>query len=229
MKKNKIYKCVVIILFMLLISFRISPDVHASEERPCRINIDCGYQDMQWFLYRIGTAEMDGSIGYDEAFINNDLSEGPVSYDQIENMTNALENYIKINKSEPEQSKTSDTSGHLSFAVKEGWYIAIPEKLITDKKVYTSAPVIVCVSNFEIYSEMWGEEVTVYPKTYESSEEQFEITITVTDSVYKDSIFSEDLPQTGQLWWPVPLLALSGMILFSTGYIMKKRRSDNEE
>ena len=37
------------------------------------------------------------------------------------------------------------------------------------------------------------------------------------------------LPQTGQLWWPVPVLALVGLVLFSLGWIYKQRRSDNEE
>lgn len=34
------------------------------------------------------------------------------------------------------------------------------------------------------------------------------------------------LPQTGMLWWPVPVLALSGMVLFLFGWA-GKRREDN--
>ena len=35
------------------------------------------------------------------------------------------------------------------------------------------------------------------------------------------------LPQTGQLWWPVPLLAASGMMLLLLGLIWNRRgRSD---
>ena len=34
------------------------------------------------------------------------------------------------------------------------------------------------------------------------------------------------LPQTGQLWWPVPLLALAGMALFLAGWMRKDRRSE---
>lgn len=33
------------------------------------------------------------------------------------------------------------------------------------------------------------------------------------------------LPQTGQLWWPVPLLALSGMVLFLLGWAGKRKDS----
>lgn len=34
------------------------------------------------------------------------------------------------------------------------------------------------------------------------------------------------LPQTGQLWWPVPFLALSGMVLFLMGWIRRKESRD---
>lgn len=31
------------------------------------------------------------------------------------------------------------------------------------------------------------------------------------------------LPQTGQLWWPVPVLAFAGLLLFSGGWLVKRR------
>lgn len=37
-----------------------------------------------------------------------------------------------------------------------------------------------------------------------------------------------NLPQTGQLWWPVPLLAVSGLFLFLIGWV-KHRGAQNEE
>lgn len=35
------------------------------------------------------------------------------------------------------------------------------------------------------------------------------------------------LPVTGQLWWPVPMLAMGGILLFTLGWV-RKRRSDEE-
>lgn len=35
-----------------------------------------------------------------------------------------------------------------------------------------------------------------------------------------------NLPQTGQLWWPVPLLAVAGMALVMLGLIVNRRNSD---
>lgn len=33
----------------------------------------------------------------------------------------------------------------------------------------------------------------------------------------------EEIPQTGLLWWPVPVLALSGMVLFAAGWIINRK------
>lgn len=37
-----------------------------------------------------------------------------------------------------------------------------------------------------------------------------------------------DLPLTGQLWWPVPLLACGGLLLFTVGLVLKRRPEDDE-
>ncbi|MDE6933734.1 MAG: LPXTG cell wall anchor domain-containing protein, partial [Oscillospiraceae bacterium] len=36
------------------------------------------------------------------------------------------------------------------------------------------------------------------------------------------------LPQTGQLWWPVPMLAMGGMISLLLGLIRNRRSQDDE-
>lgn len=37
-----------------------------------------------------------------------------------------------------------------------------------------------------------------------------------------------DIPQTGQLWWPVPLLACGGMALFLTGWLRRRGSADSD-
>lgn len=238
MKTINIYVCIATTLFLMFLSVLRPSVVYASEKEICKINIECNRQDMKWFLYRIGDASEDRSIVYDEAFKKYSLPEGPVSYGEIQNLALTFEKYIKMSGNPPKQSGVTDESGYLSFTVDEGWYIVISESLITNDKVYTSTPLIVCVSTLEIYSETWGTEVTAFPKIYESQKDSPELIITVTSSSVKDNIdsnndsivsdkennVSEMLPQTGQLWWPVPLLTISGIIFFSFGYIIEKRR-----
>lgn len=51
-------------------------------------------------------------------------------------------------------------------------------------------------------------------------------TVTVTNAVYTPTPSTTpvpDLPQTGQTWWPVPLLAGAGLVLFMVGWLKQKQ------
>lgn len=39
----------------------------------------------------------------------------------------------------------------------------------------------------------------------------------------------EKLPQTGQLWWPLPFLAAGGLLCIGIGMIKQKRENDEKE
>lgn len=43
-----------------------------------------------------------------------------------------------------------------------------------------------------------------------------------------DTPSSPTLPQTGQLWWPVPLLALAGLLLTAAGAAVRRRGAEDE-
>lgn len=52
-------------------------------------------------------------------------------------------------------------------------------------------------------------------------------TFTITNTCNKPSEATKpNLPQTGQLWWPVPVLALSGSLLFVIGLIRRRGDAD---
>ena len=62
----------------------------------------------------------------------------------------------------------------------------------------------------------WVYDVTASPKVG---------TVTPKDTAYKSV---RRLPQTGQLNWPVPVLAVSGIALFSMGWAMTKDKHEKE-
>lgn len=62
----------------------------------------------------------------------------------------------------------------------------------------------------------WVYDVTASPKVG---------TVTPKDTAYKSV---RRLPQTGQLNWPVPVLAVSGIALFSLGWVMTKDKHEKE-
>ena len=46
------------------------------------------------------------------------------------------------------------------------------------------------------------------------------------NNLYEPPEEPPELPDTGQLWWPVPVLIVCGLALFVFGFI--KRRNNNE-
>lgn len=56
------------------------------------------------------------------------------------------------------------------------------------------------------------------PNTTTSSKDVTKVTTTVTTN--------EKLPQTGQLWWPIPILSIAGMIFLSAGLVIRSRDAE---
>lgn len=83
-------------------------------------------------------------------------------------------------------------------------------------------------------------DTEVYTVTYEVTQENGELSIhrTMTDhtgaeirviefnNVYRTP--GEKLPQTGLLWWPVPVLAVAGLTLLLLGCVYRKENHDEE-
>ena len=44
-----------------------------------------------------------------------------------------------------------------------------------------------------------------------------------------ESVPLTQLPQTGQLWWPVPVMAMGGAVLMSLGFARRRRWSQEDE
>lgn len=65
-----------------------------------------------------------------------------------------------------------------------------------------------------------------YAVTIERDGTVFMITNT-PDGDTPDTPHDPSLPQTGQLWWPVPVLAAAGLILLTLGLISKKRDAND--
>ncbi|HCC01824.1 MAG TPA: hypothetical protein DEP60_03910 [Ruminococcaceae bacterium] len=68
-------------------------------------------------------------------------------------------------------------------------------------------------------------EPSVPPNHYHQDDTSVPIgTVRSSAGQRSSAVSGSNLPQTGQLWWPVPLLAASGIVLFSIGWLMNKKR-----
>ncbi|MCI8332606.1 MAG: Cna B-type domain-containing protein [Clostridiales bacterium] len=71
------------------------------------------------------------------------------------------------------------------------------------------------------------ENTFVITNTYHREGEDLPSDPTPTDtdtSQPSDNQEDTELPQTGQLWWPVPLLAGAGLLLFLTGWLISRKK-----
>lgn len=77
-------------------------------------------------------------------------------------------------------------------------------------------------------NETWVYEVDASPKVevYTETAAPPESTTTITTTTTTTTTTAATLPQTGQLYWPVPLLAAGGLALLATGrgLVMSDRR-----
>lgn len=76
---------------------------------------------------------------------------------------------------------------------------------------------------------IWAVLETVpekYTASYSRDGNTFVITNTLQTDAGADTDTDSKLPQTGQLWWPVPLLAITGFSLVLLGLLRRKERGD---
>lgn len=67
------------------------------------------------------------------------------------------------------------------------------------------------------------------PRRYEVSYETINGVLVIRNKLTTPETPVPDIPATGQLWWPVPILAALGMILFVMGWITHRKWSQEHE
>ena len=72
------------------------------------------------------------------------------------------------------------------------------------------------------------EVAAPYTVTIERKQNTFILTNTLPLPPEPEQPSGEKLAQTGQLWWPVPLLAMAGLALFAAGWAMYRRGREHE-
>lgn len=98
-----------------------------------------------------------------------------------------------------------------------GLYLVVGHELKIDKTTYTCNPFLISLPNRLNDEETWTyEDVPAAPKTGEPSTEP---------TPPPDN--PPDLPNTGMLWWPVPVLMSAGLLLILVG-LMRRKRAQHE-
>lgn len=73
------------------------------------------------------------------------------------------------------------------------------------------------------------KNILVPQETTTTSTDHTETTTTVSSTTLITTATSERIPQTGQLWWPVPVLGLLGVLLVAVGLRFRAMENHNDE
>ena len=171
MRINRIISAVAVLVIFLRCVLTPVP-VMALETGKGKITIEGSQAGMKWSIFRVAEAGADGKLKPDIRYSEFNIPDFFDFIEEIQSLAYTFENYIKLMKSEPVSSGFADSDGKISFSGLEyGWYTAVPEKLFSGNMVYTASPIMICISDYGIYSKAWGTSVTVRPKTDESVRE----------------------------------------------------------
>ena len=167
-------------------------------------------------IYRVGDLEEDDG-NYSFVLIGA-YAESDAKLDDIQapELAAKLAETAKHDKSGIK--KTADAEGKLTFDVEAGLYLFVQTKAGKDGKLFN--PFLISMPNCE--DGVYTNEVDATPKISIAPDEQETSKPTTKPGVSPGGSTGGRLPQTGQLNWPVPLLACSGLLLFIVGIGLRR-------
>lgn len=117
----------------------------------------------------------------------------------------------------------TDTNGRVQVeSLTLGLFLVVPNDFDSVSPYENMSPFLVSVPITSIDGASWEYVVSIFPKLETKPTEP-----TTQPTTAEPTTKPEELPQTGVLRWPIPLLAVSGVLLFSIGwagiYIKRKK------
>ena len=159
-----------------------------------------------------------------------------------------LERWAGEKEIAPLAQQNTDSSGSVSFtSLAQGLYLVGGVTHQQGSHRYQSAPCLISLPSWDGSTGVWELNATAFPKferrgssggdstptptepdtpTPPDPEDQPVDPIKPPDTPPTPSVGPEKLPQTGQLKWPVPVLAALGMLLLLAGSILMRRERD---
>lgn len=196
--------------------------------------------------YRVASVGAYGEMTALEGFEQFDVNIRGENEEAWRTLAYALEEYILQSSILPVASGKINEQGTLSLSnIPQGLYLIPASQHTQDQTIYTTEPFIVMLPALDQVQNVWIYDLTVYPKhTSETMPETpQEDPETPSEDCEPDNpeIPDDDphtsldqpgsqlpptLPQTGQLWWPVPMLLAAGLFLIVLGLLRGRRYSE---
>lgn len=173
-------------------------------------------------LYRVGDVlEDDGNYSFtlSQAFAGSKLS---LADPESETLAEKLADYASKHSIRGESKTIGQHGGVVFSSQKAGLFLIVQTKAAEGYEAVN--PFLVSLPMQD--GESWNYNVNATPKMElltEKPAENPEKPAPRTDGNAIPTDPSSRLPQTGQLWWPVPVLAVAGLFLFGLGWVRAKK------
>lgn len=155
-------------------------------------------------LYRVGNIiENDGNYSFE---LLEKYREQGIVLDDVRSYALAAE---LAECAEDGVSQAADEDGNVIFAVEAGLYLVVQTK--EGQGNFLFEPFLISMPNYQ--EGKYCYEVKALPKCGYTE-------VTEPTPPPETTPPDEKLPQTGQMNWPVPLLAVSGLMLFIAGWCL---------
>lgn len=214
---------------------------------------------IKWSIYRVGSHLATGEFVLEADFADYPADFGDLSASAMQEAAQVLEENAIADGLLPDWTATADENGELSInGVAAGLYLLSGENITIGDVTYDPAPAIIEVKanadgsyDLTVYPKFESTEVPPSSSQADSSsdvgsssEESSSNTDTSSNSDVSSSTSStstssgttnstssgEKVPQTGQLWWPVPIFSALGIVLIGMGLrVCAKKEHDNDE
>jgi len=232
---NRIRSIMTGALLMLSLAFALLPGTvkGAQSLQPMTLTVLAGYEGsalegVAYRLYKVAEPGSSGGYSATEAFRG-------CSAELTADAENAktLADYVLLHQLPADAAGRTDAAGQLVFpaagqSLLPGLYLLVSDPYIRDGASYEESPVLVALPNEDTVTGTRTNDVTVYAKTMLHIERAPAVPTmnhsseTPVKTVPADT--GKTLPQTGLLWWPVPILFLFGMVCILLGSLTDRRR-----
>ena len=207
--------------------------------RDCSLTLTCVYEElplaeMGLSVYRVAGVDSFGTFTLEENFLpSGENVNGITEASQWNEIARRFSSWAGEQKLPPDHAATTDAQGAARLEpLAPGLYLVDGGTVTKDSGTYTCAPFLISVPNLEP-DQGWNYAVTAKPKIgftpappSPSGDPEPSVSPGVSPTVspsVSPKPGEDRLPQTGQCNWPIPVLAVLGMILVTAGVCVSRR------
>lgn len=199
----------------------VAVDTHASASLELSLVPDGAPAASATFsIYRVADVSFTGELSPVSAFASYGLSFQDVTAEGWAAMAARLAEAVANNRHAPDAVAVTDTRGVVRFAdLPVGLYLVMGDPLQVDGASIVPAPFMVCLPDLSEADEwIYDVQASVKHQIVPNGSSNMPESPDEPGQSGKDK-----LPQTGQLWWPVPVLLCAGLVSITLGAIRLRR------